>query len=139
MANPKNDIQNSVKIAKATYDFSTAGGAIGTITIPFADIVPNGAIVTDVKLNSRTIVTSGGAATIALTAGGVTLKAAETIANSVLNATGIVDVIRAGNAGSTGTAKYVPIVATSSAAIGVTVAVAALTAGVFDIYVYYTI
>jgi hypothetical protein len=133
------DIQGSKRIAKATYDFSTAGGAVGAIILPDADVLPSGAIVTDVKAVVRTTVTSGGAATIALTAGGVTLKAAETIANSVYNGTGIVDVIRAGNGGSTGTAKYVPISATSSAAIGITVATAALTAGVVDFYVEYLV
>ena len=137
MANPTNDLGHSKKIAKATYDFSTAGGAISAIKVPGADIVPSGAIITDVKVKVRTIVTGGGGATIALTAGGVTIKAAETIANCVYDGTGIVDVIRAGNGGSTGTAKYIPITATSSAAIGVTVAVAALTAGVFDVYVEY--
>lgn len=131
------DIRNSKKIAKATYTFATDGGAVAALNLADTDMIPSGAIITDVKLNCGTIVTSGGAAQIAITGGGVTLKAAETIANSVLNATGIVDVIRAGNAGSTGTAKYIPIVATSSAPIGITVSVAALTAGVFDIIVEY--
>lgn len=130
-----------IRVAKATYDFSVDGGSstIGTLILASTEEIPSGAIITDVKLNCRTIVTSGGAATIALTGGGVTLKAAESIANSVLNGTGLVDVIRAGNSGSTGTAKYIPIAATSNAKIGITVGTADLTAGVFDIYVTYFI
>lgn len=125
------------RVAKATYSFAVDGGATGTIIPASTEEVPNNAIVTDVKVVVRTIVTSGGAATIAITAGGVTLKAAETIANCVYDGTGIVDVIRAGNAAATGTAKYIPIQATSSAQIKVVVATAALTAGVFDIYIEY--
>lgn len=125
------------RVAKATYSFAVDGGAVSTITPVTTEIIPNGAIITDVKVNVRTTVTTSAAAEIALTAGGVTIKAAETIANSVYNGTGIVNVIRAGNAGATGTAKYIPIIATSDASVKVVISVGAVTAGVFDIYVEY--
>lgn len=125
------------RTARAQYSFATDGGTAGTITPSITETIPSGAIITDVKIRCTTIVTSGGAATIAINGGGSILKAAETIANCELDATGVIDVIRAGNAGATGTAKYIPIVAVSSSAITLTVATANLTAGVFDIYVTY--
>ena len=126
------------KVAKCKYSFAIDGGAVSTITPSLTNsTIPVGAVITDVKVNVTTTVTGGGGATIALTAGGVTIKAAETIANCVYNGTGLVDVIRAGNAGSTGTAKYIPIVATAAAPIKVVVATAALTAGIFEVFVTY--
>lgn len=125
-------------VAKAVYDFSVDGGGDpGAITLADSEVIPLGALIVDVRCNVTTIVTGGVNAAVAITGGGVTLKASETIALSEWDATGIIDVIRAGNAGATGTAKYIPIEATSSAAIGVTSATAALTAGVVEIFVEY--
>jgi hypothetical protein len=128
-----------IKIAKAKWDFAKDGGAISTIVPKISATIPKGAVIKDVKVKVNTIVTGGASATVALSGGGVTLKAAESIANSVYAGTGVVDVIRNGNAGSTGTAKYIPITATNSAKIAVVVAGDALTAGKLEIFVEYTV
>ena len=125
-------------VAQATYDFAVSGGAVSTITLPGYHSIPINGLITNVRVDVQTIVTSAGAAEIALTAGGVTLKAAETIANCEYDATGLVDVIRAGNAGATGTAKYIPIKATSTAGIAIAITVAALTAGKLNVWVEYS-
>ncbi len=136
MANPINDIHNSFRIAKATYDFSVVGGAISTIILPGADEIPSGAIVTGILVDCRTIVTGAGGATVAITGGGLTLIAADTLANQELDETGVAW-LAAG--GTESTAVYVPQKATSSAPIKAVVAVGALTAGIFDVYVQYMI
>ena len=129
-----------LRVAKASYSFTTDGGATGTIIPSISDIVPSGATIVDVKsIVNTAFTTTNSDGQIAWTAGGVTIKAAETTSNCVYG-TGsgaIVDVIRAGNAGSTGTAKYIPITTTSSAQIKLVLTVDAITAGAVDMYVFY--
>lgn len=60
-------------------DFSTDGGSIGTLST--GRILPAGAIVTEVYADELTNVTSGGLATIKLTAGSTDLIAATAIAS----------------------------------------------------------
>lgn len=125
------------RVAKASYNFAVDGGAIATIIPSISDEIPIGAIITDVTINTTVAVTTGGSPTIAITGGGVTLSAAATLANSELDDIQVTRVIRAGQGGASGTAPYIPIIATASAQIAVVVATAALTAGTFDIYVSY--
>ncbi len=140
-----NDFYNGTKVARMIYDASVdasgAAVAAATVTPVITEVIPVGAIITDVKVMVITAVvtSSAGTATVAFTGGGVTLKAAETIANSVLGtgSNAIVDVVRAGNSASTGTAKYVPIVATSSAPLQVVQAVAGFASGKFELFVSY--
>lgn len=133
-----NELQ-TLRVAKAVYSFAVDGGAVGVITPSITEIIPSGAIITDVKLEIGTAVTTASSGTISATAGAVLIKAAETPAVSVMGtgSNAIIDVIRAGQSSSTGTAKYVPIVATASGPIYITVATGAITAGVFTIYVQY--
>ncbi len=129
-----------LKVASMTWDFTVDGGAVSTVIPSVTEIIPNGAIITDVKTEVVTAVTdASGTSTYALTGGGVTLKAAESITNSVYGtgSNAIIDVIRAGNAASTGTAKYIPIVATSSAQLKLVIGTAVATAGKLIFYVTY--
>ena len=125
------------RVAKATYSFAVDGGAVSTIQPQTSDIIPSGAIITNVIFDSKTATTSGGAATVAITGGGLTLVAAQTIANNLLDGTLVSIMKAAGNTGSTSTAPYIVSKTTSAAPIKVVVAVAALTAGIFDVYVEY--
>jgi hypothetical protein len=52
--------------AKATYDFSVDGGAVGTITPVNSPVIPAGAIVLGAIIYPITLPTSGGGATIAI-------------------------------------------------------------------------
>ena len=117
--------------AKATYNFAVDGGAISTITPAINEIIPNDAVIVACYTHLKTATTSGGAAEIAISAGGVTLSPATVrtnnaydTANQVTDHTGLLG----GDLGAQ---------ATSSTGIQVAVSVATLTAGLFDIYVDY--
>jgi len=117
--------------AKATYDFSTDTGATGARTLAISEVIPNDAIIVACYTHCKTACTSGGAAEIAITAGGVTLSPATVITNNAYDtATQVTDHTGLLN-GDLGAQ------ATSSAAISITPSVAVLTAGKFDIYVDY--
>lgn len=118
-------------IVKATYNFAVDGGAISTITPAVTGKVPVGAIPVMVRTVCRTPVTSGGAATIAITAGGLTLVPATAYTNNAFDtANQVTDVTTLLNASLGG-------IATSSANIQVVIAGAATTAGKIDVYVEY--
>lgn len=110
---------------KAYYSVAADGGAVGKIDLPV--VLPVGAIVTKVLVRVTQAFTSGGSATVALT----------------LNSTG--DLLGATAIASlTGTLDGIPdyaaantVRATAERTLGVTIAVAALTAGAMTIYVDY--
>ena len=110
-------------IVKATYSFATDGGAVSTITPAVNALVPKNAIITQAWTDARTSMTSGGSATVALACGGVTIKSATAFDNAAY--VGIDNHITSG--AKTSAAGYITF----------TVATAALTAGVVDIYVEY--
>ena len=105
-----------LRVAKATYSFAVDGGAISTIIPSVADIIPTGALIKEVVFNTRTIVTGGGGATVAITGGGITLIAADTLANNELDEANPTVVFASTSD---------PLIATASAPIKVVVAVAA--------------
>lgn len=109
-------------VARAIYDFSVDGGTSGAITLADTTMIPDNAVVSNVIIHSPTAVTSAGAATVAVTAGGVTVSAAIGKANLDDNQV---------QSDSTGGK------ATSAANIGVTVGTADTTAGYLIIYVEY--
>ena len=94
--------------AKATYNFATDAGGTGARTLAISEAIPNDAIIVACYSHCKTACTSGGSATIAITAGGVTLSPLTAFTNNAYDT-----------------------------AIGITVATAPLTAGLFDIYVDY--
>jgi len=110
-------------VAKATYSFTVDGGAVSTITPATNQLVPKNAIITRAWTDVRTSMTSGGSATVALAVGGVTIKSATAFDNAAY--TGLDDQVTA------------PAKTSSSGYITFTVATAALTAGIVDIYVEY--
>lgn len=125
------------RVAKCRYSFSADGGVVGTIQPQVTDVIPVNAIITRVTVDCITAVT-GSSSTVAITGGGVTLVGAQTLATNKLDAdTTVSDLLRAGAIVTS--LGYLPIKATSSAPLKVVVAVGALTAGVFDLYVEYSL
>jgi hypothetical protein len=121
-------------VAYAAYSFAADGGAISTITPSINSTIPANAIIVGVILNPTTALTSGGSATIAVgtSAGSSTtaLKGATAVASYTL------DAVMAG----------VPVFTAASAvklsaagSITITVATAALTAGVMEVFVFYVV
>ena len=123
-------------VAKAYFDFAVDGGAVGAITPSQSDTIPANAIIIGATINSPTAVTSGGAATIAV---GTTAGSA---ANSILTATGkasfSLDAIQTFLAG-TGPFGATAVKMTAAGQINITVATAALTAGVIEIFVFFIV
>ena len=119
----------AAKVAVGLYDFATDGGAVGDITLR-GDTIPSGAIIVDALLQVDTLLTSGGAATVALkTEGAADINAADAIAGAPWSATGAYR--------PDFTATTAPITTTAERSIVATVATAALTAGAFKAYVWY--
>lgn len=118
MAHPK------LMTAHARYDFAVDGGAVSTIVPSNSAIIPDNAIITNVFHSTTTALTSGGSATLAITAGGVTLNAAVAFDNADYADEGVI-------------ANAVNDKTTSATGIQFVIATAALTAGVVDVYVQY--
>lgn len=118
MAHPK------LMTAHARYDFAVDGGAVSTIVPSNSAIIPDNAVITNVFHSTTTALTSGGSATLAITAGGVTLNAAVAFDNADYADEGVI-------------ANAVNDKTTSATGIQFVIATAALTAGVVDVYVQY--
>jgi len=123
---------DGVYVAKAYYDFSVDGGAIGAITPVQSDTIPANAIVYFGLMNPTTALTSGGSATISVgtTAGssGTSLKALTAVASYSIDA--IMALVPVGTAATA-------FKMSAAGQINITVAVAALTTGVLEIFVFY--
>jgi len=118
MANPK------LMTAHAKYDFAVDGGAVSTIVPANSAIIPDNAVIVRCYSVVTTAMTSGGSATLALTCGGVTCKAATAFDNGAFDDEDV-------------TEHTVVDKTTSSTGIQFVIATAALTAGVVDVYVEY--
>lgn len=120
-----------VKLARAFYDFATEGGATGDITLR-GDKVPASAIVTEATIIVDTVLTSGGAATVALKLDNAAdVNAADAISGAPWSATGVkrADALE-------GVDKGFKLGATAKNLIA-TVGTAALTAGKFSVVIHY--
>lgn len=120
-----------LSVAEATYSFAVSGGAVSTISLPMTDTIPSGAIVLGGVLEVTTAVTSGGAATVAVnveTAGDIIAAAA--VSGAPWSTTGRKSVIPV----FTGATS---VKTTAARSITITVATAALTAGVFNVHLVY--
>ncbi len=111
--------------AKVTYDFGVDAGATGATTLAINEKLPVGAIVTDVVTDERTAFTSGGSATVQLLSGAISLF------DAVAFDTGFTGIDTHTLSASEG------IKITASADTVMTIATAALTAGVVDFYIEY--
>ena len=113
---------NVKRVAKATYDFDVHGGATGAIGLGV--FVPAGAIIQRCTGNVLDTLASDGSATVAIAAGTDVLNAA-----TAFNHADMVGV-------DVHLADATPVVA-AGGEITWTIAVAALTAGKYDIFVEY--
>lgn len=118
--------------AKMTYDFAVDGGAIGLITPTDSPSIPLGAIIVGGVIDVTTTLTSAGAATIALgTSAGssaASLKAATAVATWAAGLLAVVPLFTAASM----------FKLTAEGKLTLTVADFALTAGKFDVIVFYT-
>ncbi len=122
-------IRSSIQIAHAQYSFAVDGGAVGDIALR-GEKIPSGAIITDVLIKVGTALTSGGSATVALKAeSAADLNAADAYGGAPWSSTGV----KRGDLD----ADTAPVLTTAERTITATVGTAALTAGVFDVFVTY--
>ena len=118
----RNEFSQGVRVAKATYDFATHGGATGN-ALGLGVVIPSGAVVLRVFGKANTNFTSGGSATIAINIGSTEVNAA-TAYNS---------------ADYQGVDVHYSTPAAMSGEINLDIATAALTAGNYDIFVEYVV
>jgi predicted RecA/RadA family phage recombinase len=117
-------------MAHAQYNFASDGGAEALITPAVNSTIPINAVIVGSVVNSTTAVTSAGSATLAVG------TSAGSLANSLLTATAKASL--GTNALVAGAAQFAtPVKMSAAGQITVTPAVAALTAGVVEIYVFY--
>ena len=119
----------SQNVAYAKYDFSVDGGAIGAITPATTESIPKDALVVGGVINSTTAVTSAGSATVSVG------TSAGSNAASILGATAKASLSL--DAVIESAAVAAPFKMSAAGNINVTVATAALTAGVIEVFVFY--
>lgn len=119
-----------VKLARNFYDFAVEGGAAGDIVLR-GDSIPSGAIITEAIIVVDTVLTSAGAATVALkTEAAADINAADAISGAPWSTTGVkrADALVGADKG---------IKTTAARTISATVGTAALTAGKFSVVIHY--
>lgn len=115
-------------VAEATYSFAVNGGAVGDITLTQQDAIPQGAIILGGVVEITTQLTSSGSATIAIKVeGAADTLAALAVASWTVSRKSVIPAFTGATTLKTTTAR----------SITATVAVAALTAGVFNVYLVY--
>jgi hypothetical protein len=112
------------RVAKATYDFDVHGGAIGD-ALGLGVVIPSGAIVTRVIGSAITALASSGSATVAINIGSTEVNAATAFDHA--------DYVAVDKHYST------PVALAANSEVNLDIAVAALTAGKYDIYIEYLI
>lgn len=119
--------------ARGRYDFAVDGGAVGDIDLTAVAQIPANAVVLGGFVEVDTVPTSGGAATVAVKVEGAgDLVAAAAISGAPWSTTGRKSIIPVFTGATT-------VKTTAARKLVATVATAALTAGVFDVVVFYTV
>jgi hypothetical protein len=118
-------------VSVATYNFATLGGAVGNIPLAGDASIPSGATILGGYVDVTTPLTSGGAATVAIQAEGAgDIVAAAVISGAPWSTTGRKSIIPAFTGATT-------VRTTAARQVTAVVAVAALTAGVFSVTLFY--
>ncbi len=121
----------SMKSVRARYDFAVDGGAVGDIDLTKAAALPVGAVVLGGFVEVDVVPTSGGSATIAVKVEGAgDIVAAAAISGAPWSTTGRKSVIPVFTGATT-------VKTTAARKVQATVATAALTAGTFDVVLFY--
>jgi hypothetical protein len=118
-------------IARNVYDFAVDGGAVSTIALR-GDKIPSGAIITSGLIVVKTVLTSGGAATV-----GISTEAASDLQSAA--AVSGAPWSTATPKRTTLTATGAPIQTTAERTPSAVIAAAALTAGKFVVYTWYIV
>ena len=119
-------------IAHGLYSFATDGGAVSDIALRGDSVIPSGAVIIDAGIYVDTVLTSGGAATVAIKSeGAADINAADAISGAPWSS--------AGAKRADLTATSAPVLTTAARTITATVATAALTAGKFTVWVEYVV
>lgn len=124
---------DGLRMARARYDFAVdGGGAPGLITLAVSDIIPDNAVICGGFCNSITAASTGSSPTIAIgtSAGSAANSLKAATASSTFSTDAIVALVPVWTAATA-------IKMTAAGTITITTATAALTAGVFDIVVFY--
>lgn len=122
-----------IKTARARYDFSVDGGAVGDIAIGPTGQIPAGAYITGGFVEVDTAVTGGGSAELAIKVeGAADIVASAAVSGAPWSTTGRKDIVPDAT-GST------VVKTTAAGTITATVATAALTAGVVDVVLFYVV
>lgn len=123
----------SLQVVRARYDFAVDGGAVGDIDLTKSAVVPAGAVIMGGFVEVDTVPTSGGSATIAVKVeGAADIVAAAAISGAPWSTTGRKSVIPVFTGATT-------VKTTAARKVQATVATAALTAGVFDVVLFYVV
>jgi len=117
-------------VARARYNFAVDGGAVSTITPKLGVSLPDNAVIVGGTINSTTACTSGGAATVSV---GTSAGSSTT---SLLGATAIATLSLDARVNAVPTFAT-PVKLTAGGDVTLTVATAALTAGVIEVVLYY--
>ena len=119
-----------LRVARAKYSFAVDGGLVSTITPTSNATIPDNAIIVGGTINSTTAVTSGGAATISIG------TSAGSSAASLIGTTGKASYSIDANLNMVATFAA-PVKMSAAGEITLTVADAALTAGIIEVTVLY--
>lgn len=121
-----------LKVARGRYNFATDGGAVGDIDLTSQAQIPANAIILGGFVEVDTVPTSGGSATVAVKVeGAADIVAAAAISGAPWSTTGRKSVVPVFTGATT-------VKTTAARKIQATVATAALTAGAFDVVLFYT-
>lgn len=121
-----------ISVVRGRYSFATDGGAQGDINLTAQALIPPNAIILGGFIEVDTAITSGGSATVAVKVeGGGDILAAAAIGGAPWSTTGRKSVIPVFTGATT-------VKTTAARRIVATVATADLTAGAFDVVLFYT-
>lgn len=122
-----------VQTARARWDFSVDGGAVGAISIGPTGQIPAGAYITHGFVEVDTAVTSGGSGTLAIHVEAADdIVAAAAVSGAPWSTTGLKSIVPVATGATTKKT-------TAARTITATVATAALTAGVVDVVLFYVV
>lgn len=120
-----------LKAVRGRYNFAVDGGAVGDIDLTSSAQIPANAVVLGGFVEVDTVVTSGGSATVAVKVeGAADIVAAAAISGAPWSTTGRKSVVPVFTGATT-------VKTTAARKIQATVATAALTAGAFDVVLFY--
>jgi hypothetical protein len=121
------------RVCRASYSFAVDGGAVGTIALLGATSIPANALIVGGALVIGTALTSAGAATAALQVEAANdVVAAAVVSGAPWSTTGRKSIIPAFTGATT-------LLTTVARDVSLVIGTAALTAGAFDVYLFYIV